>query len=137
MAAFTGQQLCGCICFIYLQHKHSHCQSDQQCKLCCGSELFSSAPLFILLSQSKWKAGTGRVIFAHMCLEAPLMTGPRGGAHDEWLSIGDRHTATMMWVKNGNCSLSPSLHQFRACVGLWNILQLLWGFFYVFFLRRC
>lgn len=27
------------------------------------------------------------------------MTGPGGGAHDEWLSIGDRHTATMMWVK--------------------------------------
>ena len=41
----------------------------------------------------------GSVIYAHMCLHAPLMTGPGGGAHDKLLSIGDLHTATMMWVK--------------------------------------
>lgn len=56
--------------------------------------------LFILLSHSEqqWKKACG-VIYAHMCLLAPLMTGPGGGAHDEWLSIGDLLTATMMWVK--------------------------------------
>ncbi len=56
--------------------------------------------LFILLSHSEqqWKKESG-VIYAHMCLLAPLMTGPGGGAHDEWLSIGDLLTATMMWVK--------------------------------------
>lgn len=56
--------------------------------------------LFILLSHSEeqWKKAS-RVIYAHMCLLAPLMTGPGGGAHDEWLSIGDLLTATMMWVK--------------------------------------
>lgn len=56
--------------------------------------------LFILLSHSEqqWKKASG-VIYAHMCLLAPMMTGPGGGAHDEWLSIGDLLTATMMWVK--------------------------------------
>lgn len=57
------------------------------------SSLYSSSH-----SERQWKKAS-RVIYAHMCLLAPLMTGPGGGAHDEWLSIGDLLTATMMWVK--------------------------------------
>lgn len=61
----------------------------------------------------------GLVIHAHMCLPVPPSDRARGEGHMiNCLPPGPSEHRHHDVGRNGNCSLSPSLHQFRTRVGL-------------------